>query len=73
VSWDRIDINQDDVEPNDYLLTWRRDGYGLRYVCLIDEAETAVLAEAAGLNIINQFRSDGKEGNLSLYTILKPK
>ena len=73
VSWDRVDINQDDVEPNDYLLTWRRDGYGLRYVCLIDEDETAVLAEAAGLKIINQFRSDGKEGNLSLYTVLQQK
>jgi len=73
VPWEKVDINESDVDPNDYLLTWRREGYGLRYVCLIDEEETAVLAEAAGLKIINQFRSDGKEGNLSLYTILQPK
>ena len=73
VSWDMVDIDQEDVDPKDYLLTWRREGYGLRYVCLIDEEETGTLAEAAGLNIINQFRSDGKEGNLSLYTVLKPK
>ncbi len=68
-----VDINQADVDPKDYLLTWRRDGYGLRYVCLIDEEETATLAGAAGLKIVNQFRSDGKEGNLSLYTVLEPK
>ena len=73
VPWDKIDISQDEVGPKDYLLTWKRDGYGLRYVSLIDEEETAVLAEATHLKIINQFRSDGKEGNLSLYTILQPK
>jgi SAM-dependent methyltransferase len=73
VDWDKVDINKTDVEANDYLLTWRRNGYGLRYVSLIDEEETAVLAEAAGLKIVKQFRSDGREGNLSLYTILEPK
>ncbi|MBE2223216.1 MAG: class I SAM-dependent methyltransferase [Anaerolineae bacterium] len=71
VAWDKVDIDENDVEAKDFLLTWRRDGFGLRYVSMIDEAETAVLAEAAGLKIINQFRSDGKEGNLSLYTILQ--
>lgn len=73
VSWDKIDISQSEVGPKDYLLTWQRDGFGLRYVSLIDEEETAVLAEAAGLKIINQFRADGKEGNLSLYTVLQSK
>lgn len=73
VAWEKVDINEDQVDAKDYLLTWQRDGYGLRYVSLIDEAETAVLAEAAGLKIINQFRSDGKEGNLSLYTMLQPQ
>ncbi len=73
VPWDKIGITSEQVGPKDYLLTWQRDGFGLRYVSLIDKEETAVLAEAAGLEIVNQFRSDGKEGNLSLYTVLKPK
>ena len=69
-SWDTIGLTDADVEPNDYLLTWQRDGFGLRYVCMIDEAATAVLAQATGLKIKTQFYSDGREKNLSLYTVL---
>lgn len=68
--WREVGLTAADVEPNDYLLTWQRGGFGLRYVCMIDAEETAVLADAAGLQIHAQFRSDGKEGNLSLYTVL---
>lgn len=69
--WAEIGLTDDDVEPNDHLLTWQRDGFGLRYVCFVDAAETAKLAQAAGLQILDQFRSDGKEGDLNLYTVLE--
>lgn len=68
--WAQAGINPADLEPGDHLLTWQRGGEGLRYVCLIDEAATATLAQAAGLTILDQFHSDGKEGTLSLYTIM---
>ncbi|GAB4264170.1 MAG: hypothetical protein Kow0080_03080 [Candidatus Promineifilaceae bacterium] len=68
--WSMVGLSAGDVEPNDYLLTWQREGFGLRYVCQIDAEETAVLAQTANLNILHQFRSDGKEGNLSLYTVM---
>ena len=70
--WSEIGLTAADVDETDYLLTWRHDGFGLRYVAMIDEAETAVMAAAADLQVIGQFRSDGKEGNLSLYTVLQP-
>ena len=70
--WAEIDLTAADVEPNDYLLAWRRTGFALRYACHIDAVETAELAEIAGFSIEDQFRSDGKEGNLSLYTVLTP-
>jgi hypothetical protein len=66
-----VGLSSDDVEPHDYLLTWQRGGFSYRYVCLIDEAETAVLAQSSNLQIVTQFRSDGQEGDLSLYTVLQ--
>jgi SAM-dependent methyltransferase len=68
--WSTIGLSPADVEANDYLLTWQSGGFALRYLCLIDEAETADLAQSAGLTLLSQFHSDGKEGDLNLYTIL---
>lgn len=72
MDWGEIGLSADDVEPGDYLLKWQRGQVALRYACMVDEAETIRLAATAGLNIITQFRNDGKEGNLSLYTVLAP-
>lgn len=70
VPWSKAEVAPDDLEAGDYLLSWQRDGYGLRYVAYIDAAETARLAAAAGLRIVNQFFSDGREGDLNLYTVM---
>jgi hypothetical protein len=51
-------------------LSWRRNGRGLRYVHLVDQQETTWLAKQADLLILDEYLSDGKEGNLNLYTIL---
>jgi SAM-dependent methyltransferase len=68
--WSEVGLATADVEQGDYLLAWQRGGYGLRYVALLDEMETGRLAAAAGLRVVAQFRSDGREGDLNLYTIL---
>lgn len=68
--WEAADLSSEQVEAGDYLLTWRRSGFGLRYVSSIGSAEMEALATEAGLVVIDQFRSDGREGNLNLYTIL---
>ena len=69
--WAEIGLTTADVEPGDYLLDWRREGRGLRYVHLVDEAETHALAQAAGLTVAALFRADGREGNLTLYAVLR--
>jgi 2-polyprenyl-3-methyl-5-hydroxy-6-metoxy-1,4-benzoquinol methylase len=68
--WENANLSESDVEPGDYLLTWQRKGSGFRYVCAINSEETAYLASAAGMREIIQFRSDGREGFLNLYTVL---
>lgn len=67
--WDAIGLTPADVDSGDYLLDWQADG--LRYVHELDEAEAAVLATAAGLQVVEQFRADGREGDLSLYSVLR--
>ncbi len=68
--WAAAGIAAEAVEEGDYLLSWDRGGHGLRYVALIDAAATHQLAAAAGLRVVEQFRSDGREGDLNLYTVL---
>ena len=53
-------------------MDWQRNGYGVRYVHLIDEAETHQLADHAGLQIDELFFADGHTDDLTLYAILRP-
>ena len=69
--WDVVGLQENDVEPGDYLLDWQREGYGIRYVHLIDEDETVSLAARAGLTIETLFRADGHNNNLTLYAVLR--
>lgn len=71
VPWETVGLSADDVEPGDYLLDWKRDGVGYRYVHQLDEAEVEALATAAGLAVVEQFHADGREGDLSLYSVLR--
>lgn len=71
--WSIAGLTPDDVEPNDYLLSWQKGGTAWRYVCLIDLGELTTLAHDAGLQLIYSFRSDGHEGDLSLYAVLVPQ
>ncbi len=67
--WEEIGLTSDLVDNGDYLLDWRRGGYGLRYVHLFSEAELHELADETGFTIRESFYSDGQEGNLALYQI----
>lgn len=68
-AWDRVGINENDVDEGDYLLDWRSGGEGLRYAHQFSAEELAGLADQAGMRVIDSFLSDGENGNLGLYQI----
>jgi len=70
LDWNTVNLTPTEVEVGDYLLDWRRDGYALRYVHLIDEDETQTLAKQVKLNVETMFRADGHQNNLTLYAVL---
>jgi tRNA (uracil-5-)-methyltransferase TRM9 len=70
VPWSAAGLDEAALEPADHLLTWRSGGYGLRYVAYLDATAIASLAADHNLELIAQFRSDGREGDLNLYTVL---
>ena len=71
VDWAEVGLDSAELDPNDYLLNWQRGGYGYRYLNLIDNAAMQKLVAQTDFTLIESFRSDGKEGNLNLYTILQ--
>ncbi|MGH2535926.1 MAG: class I SAM-dependent methyltransferase [Candidatus Promineifilaceae bacterium] len=71
LEWSAVGLARAAVEPNDHLLSWGESGQAVRYVAMIDRAELLALLQAAGLEAILDFRSDGREGDLNLYVVAR--
>ena len=70
VSWECVELDPAGLEKGDHLLDWKRGGLGYRYCHLIDQDELAQLAAESGLKLLESWRADGKEGDLSLFGML---
>jgi SAM-dependent methyltransferase len=71
--WEAAGLPGSDVDPGDYLLDWKRDGHGLRYVHHFSVGELSGLAARAGFNVVDSFVSDGENGRLGLYQVWEKK
>lgn len=67
--WEDVGLSVEQVEDDDYLIDWRRDGQGIRYVHNFSEDELNALADHAGFRIDETFYSDGETGTLGRYQI----
>jgi SAM-dependent methyltransferase len=67
--WDKVGINENDLDEGDYLLDWRSGGEGLRYAHHFSVEELLGLADQARMRVIDSFTSDGDGGNLGLYQV----
>lgn len=72
VPWSTAGVDENDVDPGDYLVEWRRGGTGVRYVHEFDERELAGLAQATGFRVEESFLSDGADRHSGLYQIWRP-
>ena len=70
--WTATSISEADVDLGDYLLDWRSNGNGLRYVHHFEERELEELASASHFKIVDTFYSDGQTCNLGLYQVWQP-
>ena len=70
--WDRVGINESDLDEGDYLLDWRSGGEGLRYAHHFSAGELSGLANQAGMRVTDSFLSDGDGGYFGLYQVWSP-
>ncbi len=73
VPWAELGLDESQLEAGDYLLDWKRGGYGLRYVHAFEDDELVRLAADTGYKVIDQYVSDGDGGNLGLYHVWRPQ
>jgi len=66
-AWNRVGLNESDLDAGDYLLDWRSGGEGLRYAHQFSAEELSGLANQVGMRVVDSFLSDGDGGNLGLY------
>ncbi|HVN15326.1 MAG TPA: methyltransferase domain-containing protein, partial [Anaerolineales bacterium] len=67
--WSAAGLSEADVDAGDYLLDWRRDGMGLRYLHHFSAEELSQLAEQVGMRVRESFLSDGEGNRLGLYQV----
>jgi SAM-dependent methyltransferase len=67
--WEQVGLSNDRVDTGDYLMDWRREGRGLRYVHHFSPDELEDLASKTGFRVRKTFTSDGEGGNLGLYQV----
>jgi len=67
--WSKAGLTDEDVDEGDYLLDWRSQGMGLRYVHHFSEEELLRLAGQVQMEVEASFLSDGENGRLGLYQI----
>ncbi|MBN2555798.1 MAG: class I SAM-dependent methyltransferase [Anaerolineales bacterium] len=65
--WSVIGLEDEAVDPGDYLLDWRAGGHGYRYVHHFTESELTDLAGGSGFQVVSSSYADGAGGKLGLY------
>lgn len=75
ISWDKFSIKpkelKKELEQGDYLLDWNSDNTLLRYCHYFEAGEINTLIADLPLQILLEFESDGRNGKLNSYFVLR--
>lgn len=73
VSPETVAIKENELEENDYFISWKRGTTAYRYCHYTDEVEQSELITAARFSLKKSFLADGREGEGNNYLILEKK
>lgn len=68
VDWKTLGVDEQDLEPGDHLLTWKRGGIGYRYCHQLTQVQVQELATRSGYRVLEQFYADD---DMNLYSVLE--
>ncbi len=68
--WEVLDIEEKDLEENDFLVGWDRGVNALRYCHYFSKEEINRIVETLDLKLISLFNAEGENENLNTYVIL---
>ncbi|CAN5299878.1 hypothetical protein BH10PAT2_BH10PAT2_2020 [soil metagenome] len=66
-----LGFEKEELEENDYFLTWERGVQATRYCHLLNQTEIDDLITSSGLKLIKQFPADGKNCQTNQYIVLR--
>lgn len=68
---EKVNIQANQLETNDYILDWQRGKKAYRYCHYADYQEIKEIIKKTNFILIDHFYADGKSGKLNLYLILR--
>lgn len=70
-NFNEVQVENSELEANDYLLDWQRGTSATRYCHLVLPSEMSQLLNGSGLELVGTFTSDGQSENLNDYYLCK--
>lgn len=70
VDLEEADLIAKNLDKNDFLISWERETSSFRYCHYTNQREEEQLVDASGLELLNSFESDGREGKGNKYLVL---
>ncbi len=67
---EKVGLNSEDLEKNDYILDWKRGARAYRYCHHLDEKEMQRMLSPLEVDVIDHYLADGKSDNLNRYLVL---